>query len=74
MNPGEPRVSIVIPCHNYGHVLADAIESALAQTTPPLEVIVIDDGSTDDSHEVASRFVPAVEVARGNRTWALWRY
>ena len=64
VNPGEPRVSIVIPCHNYGHVLVDAIESALAQTHAPLEVIVIDDGSTDDSHEVASRFVPAVEILR----------
>ena len=60
--PGEPHVSIIIPCFNYGRFLAEAIESALEQTHVPLEVIVIDDGSTDDSHEVASRFVPAVEA------------
>jgi glycosyltransferase involved in cell wall biosynthesis len=60
--PGQPHVSIIIPCHNYGRFLAEAIESALAQTHAPLEVIVIDDGSTDDSYEVASRFVPTVEA------------
>ena len=61
-NPDEPHVSIIIPCYNYARFLPEAIESALEQTHVPLEVIVIDDGSTDDSYEVASRFVPAVEV------------
>lgn len=59
-DPGEPHVSIIIPCFNYGRFLAEAIESALEQTHAPRDVIVIDDGSTDDSYEVASRFVPAV--------------
>jgi glycosyltransferase involved in cell wall biosynthesis len=62
VSPGEPSVSIVIPCYNYGRFLAEAITSALEQSHLPVEVIVIDDGSTDDSHEVASRFVPAVKV------------
>jgi glycosyltransferase involved in cell wall biosynthesis len=62
LNADEPHVSIIIPCYNYGRFLSEAIESALEQTHVPLEVIVIDDGSTDDSYEVASRFVPAVEV------------
>ena len=61
-HPDKPHVSIIIPCFNYGRFLAEAVESALAQTHIPLEVIVIDDGSTDDSFEVASRFVPDVEV------------
>jgi glycosyltransferase involved in cell wall biosynthesis len=52
----EPLVSIVILCHNYGRYLAEAIESALAQDYPKLELIVVDDGSTDDSLEVASRY------------------
>ena len=52
--PLEPHVSIIIPCFNYGRFLAEAVESALGQTHVPLEVIVIDDGSTDDSYEVAS--------------------
>ncbi len=49
-------VSIVIPCFNYGRFLPEAVESALAQDYPELEVIVVDDGSTDDSLEVARSF------------------
>lgn len=45
----EPLVSIVINNYNYGHFLRDAIDSALQQTYTFLEVIVVDDGSTDDS-------------------------
>src|SRR5438105_1351985 len=44
-------VSVVIPTHDRGRVVVEAIESALAQTHPPLEVIVVDDGSTDDTAE-----------------------
>src|SRR4051794_26269539 len=43
-----PRVSVVIPCHNLGQYLAEAVDSALAQTLVDLEVIVVDDGSTDE--------------------------
>lgn len=41
------RVSIVIPCYNAGRFLAEAVESALAQTHGDLEVVIVDDGSTD---------------------------
>lgn len=47
-----PLVSIVIPCWNAVRYVGEAIESALAQTYPNREVIVIDDGSTDDSIDV----------------------
>ncbi len=51
-----PLVTIVIPCFNNGQWLRQAIGSALAQTWPALEVIVVDDGSTDDSRAVAAGF------------------
>lgn len=58
MSPTDalPRVSVVLCNHNYGHFLADAIGSALSQRRPAHEVIVVDDGSTDDSVAVAGRF------------------
>ncbi len=49
-------VSIVIPCHNAALWLAQTLESALAQTHPDIEIIVVDDGSTDDSLVVARTF------------------
>lgn len=55
-------ISIVIPCHNGQPYLAQAIGSALAQTRPPAEVIVIDDSSTDDSATVAASFGGAVRL------------
>lgn len=54
--------SIVVLCHNYARFLPEAIESALAQEYPNVEVLVIDDGSTDDSVEVASRYGERVRV------------
>ncbi len=44
---------VVIPCHNYGRFLAEAFGSVLAQTRLPDEVVIINDGSTDDSAEIA---------------------
>jgi glycosyltransferase involved in cell wall biosynthesis len=48
----EPLVSILINSYNYDQHLREAIDSALAQTYPRTEVIVVDDGSTDDSPEI----------------------
>ncbi len=49
-------VAVVIPCHNYGRFLGEAIESVLSQTVPPSEIIVIDDASDDDTAQVAASF------------------
>jgi glycosyltransferase involved in cell wall biosynthesis len=48
-------VAIVMPCHNYGHWVEEAIRSVQAQTLQPTELLVMDDGSTDDSAEILDR-------------------
>lgn len=49
-------VAVVIPCHNYGQYLAECLDSVLAQTYPPDEIVVVDDASTDDSAAIADRY------------------
>ena len=51
-----PKISVVIPTYNYGHLLGKTIQSVLNQTFRDFEIIVIDDGSTDNTREVASTF------------------
>lgn len=51
-----PQVSIIIPAYKQADYLGKTIESALAQTHPDVEVVVIDDGSPDETPQVAARF------------------
>src|SRR6476620_2706725 len=58
-----PLVSIVIPCHRQAHFLPQAIESALSQTHRQREVVVVNDGSPDNTAEVAACY-PGVRCVR----------
>lgn len=77
-----PLVSIVIPSYNHGRYVGAAIDSILAQDYPRIELIVIDDGSTDDSREVLARYAGRIQqeaqpnqgqVATLNRGWLMSR-
>lgn len=58
----KPLVSILIPAYNAERWIAETIQSALAQTWPHKEIIVVDDGSRDRTAEIADSFAPAVKV------------
>jgi glycosyltransferase involved in cell wall biosynthesis len=62
--PDQPTVSVVIPAFNSARYLREAIRSVLDQTHRVLELIVVDDGSTDTSVVTASRFGAPVRVVR----------
>ncbi len=57
----NPSVSVIIPVYNCRDYLAEAIESVLAQTLKPAEIIVVDDGSSDGSADVAKQFLPDIQ-------------
>ena len=60
----NPRVSVIIPSFNYGHYLSEAINSVLYQTLPVHEIIVVDDGSTDNTEEIVRTFGDKVIYVR----------
>jgi glycosyltransferase involved in cell wall biosynthesis len=63
----SPIVSVVIPCYGQAHYLAQAIESVLDQTYPWFEIVVVDDGSPDDTQAVAGRYPRARYLRQRNR-------
>lgn len=60
--PPALTAAVVVPCHNYGHWLAEALESVLGQSRKAVDVLVVDDASADDTQAVAESF-----AARGAR-------
>lgn len=72
MSEPRPLVSVVMASYNYGALLGEALETALAQTYQPVEIIVVDDGSTDDSRTVLERYpVRAIHQANAGQAVAL---
>jgi len=67
MSMTDPDLSVVIPCYNAEKWIARAIESVLVQDGPNLEIMVVDDGSTDGSLEIITSFGDRIRwVSGGN--------
>src|ERR1700722_9877011 len=58
-------VSIIIPCYNAERWVQEAVESCLNQSYPNIEIIVVDDGSTDRSLEILRRYGPRIKLKSG---------
>jgi glycosyltransferase involved in cell wall biosynthesis len=61
---GDPLVSVVVPCFNAARTLWHTLQSAQQQTYRNLEILIIDDGSTDSTHEIATKFAANDSRAR----------
>jgi glycosyltransferase involved in cell wall biosynthesis len=68
-----PLVSVVIPCYNQARFLPEAIDSVLRQTYPDVDVIVVDDGSTDETSNVVARYQGIEAIRQENRGLAAAR-
>jgi glycosyltransferase involved in cell wall biosynthesis len=63
----SPLVSVIMAAYNAAEHIGDALDSALAQEWQPLEVVVVDDGSTDDTAEIVRRYPDVVYVHQDNQ-------
>ena len=57
MSESQPMVSVITACYQHGRWLGDAVQSVLRQSYPRREIVIVNDGSTDSSADVAQRFV-----------------
>jgi glycosyltransferase involved in cell wall biosynthesis len=60
------NISVIVPTYNRAQLLARALQSVVTQATPPMEVIVVDDGSNDGTEEVVCTRFPQVQYIRQN--------
>jgi glycosyltransferase involved in cell wall biosynthesis len=59
MSSASPTISVITPNYNHGHFIAETVRSVAEQTAQPLEHVIVDDGSTDDSREIIGSLLPA---------------
>lgn len=71
MSETSPLVSVIVPAYNAAEYIAEALESVQAQTVGDWEAVVCDDGSSDDTAQVAARFGERVRVIRSPRNEGL---
>jgi glycosyltransferase involved in cell wall biosynthesis len=64
------KVTVVMPAYNASSTIRASLESVFSQTLPPSEVLILDDGSTDETATVASSFVPRVQIIPGRHEGA----
>ncbi|MBI4465421.1 MAG: glycosyltransferase [Acidobacteria bacterium] len=59
-----PKISVIVCTYNYAHLLPDALRTLAAQTSSDFELLIVDDGSTDNTEEVVQRFLPQFQEGR----------
>jgi len=64
MDTGKPTVSVVVPTYNRGWIINEAIDSVLSQDRDGFELIVVDDGSTDNTQEIVSSYRDRIKVIK----------
>lgn len=69
----DPLVSVIITTYNHGKYLPDAIESILAQTYPRIELIIVDDGSTDNTSAIVQSYPDVIYINQSNKGLAAAR-
>lgn len=67
MIEAQPLVSVIIPCYNHGRFLAEAIQSVKSQTHSNVEIIVVDDGSSDNTETVAKSHGGVTYIYQANQ-------
>ena len=53
----KPKVTVYIPCHNYGRFLKQAIDSVIAQSYESWELVILDDGSSDSTSKIIKNYL-----------------